>query len=199
MRGIATVDRQPDSDSVAVWITSRISLLEAGNTNAVVVDLINDSHAMDKLRNLVHNCAVVLTDGSVLDGLPVRAKPLTVGDIASLVTETESRQRQILAAVEDYKSRTKSRSIVSPAFPASPAPSDFTPAEDTAAQRALAAANYLVQAWGLWLRTDEERRRRIVQPRTGTSPWIMPGDLGQPTVADFPAGFAERLHREYAP
>jgi len=193
------VDRQPDSDSVAVWITSRISLLEAGNTNAVVVDLTNDSDAMDKLRNLVHNCAVVLTDGSVLDGLPVRAEPLTVGDIASLVTETESRQRQILAAIDDYKNRTKSRSIVSPAFPASPASSDFTPAEDTPAQRALAAANYLVRAWGLWLRTDEERRRRTVQPTTGTSPWIMPEDLGHTTVADFPAEFASRLHREPVP
>lgn len=47
-----------------------------------------------------------------------------------------------------------------------------------------------------WLRTDEERRRRTVRPRTGESPWIMPEELNQAEVAEFPPAFAARVRSQ---
>jgi hypothetical protein len=49
-------------------------------------------------------------------------------------------------------------------------------------------------AWKSWLRTDEERRRRTVQPRTGVTPWAMPEAMNGPTVPDFPTHFSEHVH-----
>ena len=83
MRGIATIDRQPGSDSIAVWVTQR-SAVEVFNTNACEIDAAKDPSAAEKVRSLTRCCAVLLTDGSVIDGLPVEGGPLTTADIDNL-------------------------------------------------------------------------------------------------------------------
>lgn len=196
MRGFATVDNQPGSDTVAVWVTAHVEPHRAGHTNAVCVDKLSDPDASRKLRSLTRDYAVMLTEGSTLDALPIDGKPLSVADIEALVAETEERQQRITAAVAEYAAKTRIKSLAPPTFPPSPVPSDFVPAEDTVTARALQAANYVARAWSLWLATEEQRRRRTVQPRTNKTPWIMPDDLNDPAVAAFPPDFAARVHAQ---
>src|SRR5262245_48649589 len=191
--GIATIDRQPYSCTIAVWLTTRSMPLEARHTNAVVIDLVNDPLATKKVRSLTRCYVVLATEGSSLDGMPIDGKPMTVADMAGLLAEAEAQQVRILAAVDEFKQGTRSRNLVEPTFPVSPNVEDFVPAEDTASSRALATANYLRRVWTVWLKTDEQRRRRTVQPKTGKTPWIMPAALNGSIVPDFPAEFARRL------
>ncbi|HLS15682.1 MAG TPA: hypothetical protein VK095_14320 [Beutenbergiaceae bacterium] len=193
MRGIAIVDRQPDAEQIAVWNTSRDGS-RATNVNAVVIDTSNDPDAMAKVLSLVHRCVVLKTEGTSLDSLPIEGEALDVADVAALLDEVEAQQSRILAVIADYKRTTRSRTLVEPTFPVRPAPEDFIPAEDTPALRALAMANYFGHSWTTWLSTDEERRRRTVQPVTGTTPWIMPESMNAATVPDFPEAFAGRLY-----
>jgi hypothetical protein len=195
MRGIAVIDRQAGAAQIAVWITSRDGAL-ASSTNAVVIDAKGDPDAVEKVRSLTRCCAVLATDGTTLDGLPIDAKPLTVADVGGLLDEVEEQQARILEAITDYKRRTRSKTLIEPTFPARPAHEDFTPSEDTASQRAFTTANLVGRAWSTWLKTDEERRRRTQQPKTGKTPWIMPEEMNSPTVPDFPEQFAARLHEQ---
>lgn len=196
MRGIATLDRQPGSDTIAVWVTSASEGTQGRHFNAVVIDAANDPEAKKKVRSLTRCCAVLVTDGSVLDGLPIEGAPLTDADIADLVGETETHQDAILEAIADYKLRTRSVSIVPPTFPASPHAADYAPAEDTANGRAFATANFLVKAWTAWLMTDEERRRRTTRPKSGETPWIMPDSMNSPHISVFPESFAARVFQQ---
>lgn len=193
MRGIAIVDSQPDAEEIAVWNTSRDGA-RATNVNAVVIDPNNDPDAIAKLLSLVHRCAVLKTEGTTLDGLPIEGEALDVAGVAALLDEVEAQQSRILNVIADYKRATRSRTLVEPTFPARPAPEDFAAAEDTPSLRALATANYFGRSWTTWLETDEERRRRTVQPATGTTPWIMPESMNGATVPDFPEAFAGRLY-----
>lgn len=195
MRGIATIDRQPNAEQIAVWITNRDGT-KATNTNAVVIDVNSDPSVVERVHSLTRCCAVLATDGSTLDGLPLEGEPLTVSDVSALLDEVEKHQQRIIDAIEDYKRRTRSTSLVEPTFPARPHREHFMPTADTAAQRALTTANYVGRAWSAWLTTDEERRRRTVQPKTGNTPWIMPEDMNAATVPHFPDEFAARLHEQ---
>lgn len=195
MRGIATIDRQPGSETIAIWVTNREALV-AKHTNAVVVDLAADSEAMEKVRSLTRCSVILVTDGTVLDGLPVEGKPLTTADIHALVGATEAHQETILGAVADYKRRTRSSTLKDPAYPTRAESEDFVPTEDTPSARAFATANYVGRAWSAWLQTDDERRRRTARPKTGESPWIMPADLNDAEVAVFPPSFAARLREQ---
>jgi hypothetical protein len=197
MRGFVTIDNQPRSDTAAVWVTTQVGPHRAGHTNAVCVDKLSDPDASRKLRSLTRDYAVLLTEGSTLDALPIDGKPLSVADIEALVTETEDHQERITAAVGEYASTTtRSKSLASPTFLPSPVPRDFAPQEDTVTARALQAANYVARAWTLWLATEEQRWRRTVQPRTNKTPWIMPDALNAPAVAAFPPEFAARVHAQ---
>lgn len=196
MRGFATIDNQPGSDTAAVWITVQIEAQRAGHANAVCVNKGSDSDAPRKLRSLTRGYAVLLTEGSALDGLPVQGKPLSVADVEALVAETEDHQERITAAAAEYATRTRNKSLVPPTFPPSPLPSDYAPDQDTVTARALHTANYLARAWTAWLATDEQRRRRTTQPRTNKSPWMMPDDLNDPEVVVLPPGFSARAHAE---
>ncbi|TFE24619.1 hypothetical protein E0F15_21255 [Frankia sp. B2] len=196
MHGIATIDRQPGSDTIAVWITNRTEPSRAQSVNAVVIDEVNDPRGLEKVRLLTRCCVVLATDGSSLEGLPIKGDHLTVADLKALVAETEGHQQRIVAEIDAYKQRTKSKTLVSPTFLASPKIDDFPPTADTPSQRALATANFVASVWMSWLTTDEERRRRTVQPKTQLSPWIMPEELNDPTVPDFPPGFGGRLHEQ---
>jgi hypothetical protein len=196
VRRIITIDRQPGSDIIAIWTTTRTSRLEVSHTNANAIDAASNPDAVRITRSLTRDCAVLITDGSVLDGLPVEGEPLTREDIAAWVTATKEHQQDILAAMDDYKLRTRSNAIVSPAFVDGPDSADFVPTEDTATQRALSTADYLLRAWTLWLQTEEERRRRTARPKTGETPWMMPDQLNDPEVASLPAALAERIHAQ---
>lgn len=193
MRGVAVVDYQPNAGQLAVWIAARDGN-QATNVNAVVIDMQDDPEATTKVHSLVHRCVVVGTEGTTLDGLPIEGNALGVADVSALLDEVEAQQSRILDAIADHKRRTRSTSLVEPTFPTRPAADDFVPVEDTASQRALSMANYFGRSWSAWLKTDEERRRRTVQPATGTTPWIMPESMNAATVSDFPEGFAGRLH-----
>lgn len=196
MRGIAIVDWRPSEQTVAVWVTNRTRPLQALNTNAVVIDTANDPEGMEKVRSLTRCCIVMMTEDSSVDGLPIEGSVLRPADVAYLVTEIESQRVRILDAIGEYRARQRSTSLVEPIFAKIPVAKDFRPGHDTAGQRALAAANYVGKVWTEWLKTDDERRRRTVQPRSGKSPWIMPEDMNDQTVPDFPASFAERLNEQ---
>lgn len=193
MRGIAVVDRQIDSEQIAVWNTSRDGA-RATHVNAVVIDANNDLDAKTKVLALVSRCVVLKTEGTTLDGLPIEGDALTAADVTALLDEVEAQQSRILEAIADYGRATRSRILVAPTFPARPALGDFAPAEDLPSFRALATADYFARSWTTWLVTDEERRRRTVQPATGTTPWIMPESMNGDTVPDFPEAFAGRLY-----
>lgn len=195
MRGIATIDRQAGSDTAAVWITSRHDLA-ANHGNAVVIDLAGDPDAVEKVRSLTRCCAVLITDGTSLDGFPIEGDPITAADIDYLVEATTSAQRDIIAAVEEHRTRTRSKTLIDPTFPAPADRALATPRDATASARAYALANYMMRAWSSWLRTDEERRRRTVQPRTGKTPWIMPEEMNAADVPDFPATFTGRVREQ---
>lgn len=162
MRAIAIIDRQPADQSMAVWLTSREGL-SAHHTNAVVIDA-SDPDAMLKVRSLTRCCLVLSTEGSELDGLPIDGEALRAGDIALLADATRERQQSIRDAITGFKRRGGSKAHKEPSFTYAPEVADFTPPEDTAAQRALATANYLAKAWSAWLTTDEERRRVRLNP-----------------------------------
>jgi hypothetical protein len=189
MQGFAVIDNRPESDSVAVWVTSHTAPQQASNSNAVTIDRHGDPDALRKVRSLTRSHAVLLTDGSTLDTLPVEGEPLTVADVEALVVETAEQQTLILEAVAAYARRTRNRSLVPPVFPMPPDPRDFNPAWDDATQRAFQTANYLAHAWTAWLATDEQRRRRSIQPRTDKTPWMMPEDMSSPQIAKFPPRF----------
>lgn len=192
---MATIDHQPGENTIAVWVTGRTKL-QAGHTNAVIIDQAADPRAMEKVRSLTRCSAVLLTQGSTADGLPIDGELLTSTDVEELITQIEARRVAITEAVQHYKRTSRSRTLSEPEFQSLPLPDSFHPQDDTAKSRAFALANLLQKLWTEWLRTDEERRRRTVQPRTGTTPWVMPEHLNAPTVPDFPAKFAERIHEQ---
>ncbi|WP_189114888.1 hypothetical protein [Pilimelia terevasa] len=161
--------------------------------NAVVVDLERDPEATAKLASLTMRSAVVLTPGSTVTGLPWNGSVLTEADITEFVAETQEHQADILAAVNRYRKRVKSK-IVDPSFPVVPAKRRASGAQDTPEQRALATANFLALAWAFWLATESERQRRTVHPTTGATPWMMPGDLNAAEIAEFPPRFAQRVY-----
>lgn len=189
---VTVVDHRPGTDAVAIWLVVREEL-RAVKTNAVVIDLAGDPEATDKVRWLTGGSPIALTDGSHVGGLSVDDNILAVNDFHGLIDETLAHQREISAAVEAYRRRIRSRTISEPDFPPTPTPESLVREADTAPLRTLAAANFVQAAWTAWLRSDEERRRRTVNPRTQTSPWMMPEELGSPLVPDFPPGFAARL------
>jgi len=188
----ATIDHQVGSAVAAVWLTYRTGL-EVSHGNAVVIDVEADTSARTKIRSLTRDAIVLSTDGTSLDDFPIDGTPLTVSDLGELVAETERAQFDIIEAIKEYKRRTRSASLVEPAFAAGPVfdPRSYDEAEVPV--RALATADYVKRAWSAWLRTDEERRRRTTHPRSGETPWMMPDALNSPTIPDFPDAFRARL------
>lgn len=121
MRGFVTIDRQPASGIVAMWVTARVGSgridqswaddedggqrstdTRPMNVNAVVVDTNLDPSAIDKVRSLTRAAVVVATAGSVLDGLPVDGDPIHPAEFEALLDETEAQQRRILEALDVY-------------------------------------------------------------------------------------------------
>ncbi|MFJ1457880.1 hypothetical protein [Nocardia sp. N2S4-5] len=145
-----------------------------------------------KVRALTADRAVVLTTGTA----PCMefAHALLIGEFDGLLTETARHQQRITQAVAEYASRTHNRNLVSPNFPA--APKFAIDKRDEPAYRAWSTANYIADVWSAWILTDEQRVRRTIEPRTGSSPWIMPEELGEPNLAMFPSEFAKRLRPE---
>lgn len=190
MLGFAAVDRR--SDALAVWLISRTDPTEASSTNAVVVDLA-DENARRKVHSLTCDRIVVATPGSDLAGLPVSG-----GHPASLLEEfidaTRAHQLAIVSAVRSYAASRKGQKLVEPAFPAVPLLPDDWP--EAPVERTLELAHLLERAWTNWLVSDGERLRRTTQPRTGRTPWIMPGELNQPELLALPPALAEKLRPE---
>jgi hypothetical protein len=193
MRGIATIDRQFGGDAVAVWVTTAKGT-QAWHVNAVEIAAEDEAEVHEAVSSLTRCSAVLVTEGSHLDGLPVDGTPLTMADIEDLVTATEAQQDAILLAIKDFKRSAKSASVKLPTFQLSAKAADFAADDDTASGRAFATANFLAKAWTAWLNTDEERRRRTAKPKTGETPWIMPPAMNSPWVDLFPEAFAPRVH-----
>jgi hypothetical protein len=196
MLGFAVIDNQPGDDDVAVWVVGQVGPQQAGNVNAVTIDRHGDPDAAEKIRSLTRNHAVVLTAGSTPESLPVDGEALTVDDLEDLVRETEALQGRIAESVRTYARKARSKTIAPPDFEPSPKRADFAPTADTAdtaTQRAFQTANFLNRAWTAWLRTDEQRRRRTVRPKTNETPWMMPEDLGSTAQASLPPAFAARV------
>lgn len=203
MRGFITIDRQPGSDAVALWATSR-SDKTPNHVNAVVTDLAEDRDALWKIRTLTRDAAVVITDGSDPAGLPLDALPHTMADMKRLCDATRTLQQQIVSAIDAYammpspktgKPPKSPRKLVYPEFADSPQQPDFVPCDDTPQQRALAGADYVRAAWRFWVDAEEQRRQRIRSPK-GVTPWMMPAELGAAEVTVLPATFLASLRVE---
>lgn len=191
MLGFAIVDRQPKADATAVWLTSR-ERSRVSHTNAVVFSNDDDAYEI-KLWNLTANRTVVLTQGS----RPPRAfhHALSVDAFEGFSEETEAHQQRIERAVSDYAAQMKNRKFAAPEFPRT-RPTLVVDPRDQPEFRALSTANYIAAVWTMWLVTDEQRARRTIDPRTGKPPWIMPEDLGNPELAEFPPGFSVGVQPE---
>lgn len=194
MRGFAVIENEADG-IVVVWQTSQVEPQRAAHTNAVRIDRREDPEVDRKVRSLTRGRIVLLTDGSDRAGLPVEVPPLKADDIALMVRETEDRQVEILDAVRDYGTRSR-MNVIQPSFAAPPTQEDFIRHPKTSVEQTLQTANYLAAAWSAWLVTEDERRRRTVQPRTGKTPWMMPEELNDPAIATLPPRFADRASTE---
>lgn len=191
MLGFAIVDRQPKADATAVWLTCREGS-QVGHTHAVVIP--NDDERYDvRVWNLTADRAVVLTKGTT----PSRSFEYALGiDVFDgFIDETAAHQQLIEAAVADYAAQTKNKNLIAPEFPRT-RPALTVDSRDQSEFRALAVANYVAAVWAAWLATDEQRVRRAVNPRTGTTPWIMPDALGSPEISEFAPKFAEFVRLE---
>ena len=190
MLGFAAVDRR--SETVAIWLVSRTDPTEASSTNAVVVGL-TDEHALKKVHSLTRERVVIATPGSDLTGLPISdGHPTAL--LEEFIDATRTHQRAIVEAVRSYAASRRGQKLVEPTFPAEPQLPESWPA--TCQDRALELAGLVGRAWTNWLVSDSERLRRTTQPRTGRTPWIMPGELNQPELLALPPALAERLHPE---
>jgi hypothetical protein len=189
--GFAIVDRQPTANSTAVWLTTRLEGSQVRHTNAVVV-LHDDERHDAKVWALTADRAVVLTDGSTP---PIAFRhSLSIDVFGKLINETAATQQRIVDAITDHAARTKIRTLVVPEF--SKPPVHKLDDRDEPQYRALSAADYVAAVWSAWLSTDEQRARRTTEPRTGQRPWIMPDEMGSPTVAEFPPEFALLVNPE---
>lgn len=221
MRGFVTIDLQPGSAVAAIWVTARAggASVEAAsegdegdlpsgvdtralNVNAVVVDLVEDPQAIEKVRSLTRSAVVVATEGSDLSDLPVEGGPMHAEDFESLLDETEEQQRRILAAIDLYAAKTsektgkplKPKSVVRPEWLPRPILTRVAPLETNAPQRALTTANFVCAVWRYWLASDDERRLRA-RP-SGRTPSRMTPALRSPVVPDFPPRFAASLREQ---
>jgi hypothetical protein len=182
MLGFAIVDNQPSAERTAVWLTSHLGGSRVSHTNAVVIRHDDERHDT-KIWNLTADRAIVLTSGST-PPIPF-AHNITLELFDRLLDETIAYQQHIVGAVTEFAKRTKNKNFSGLAF--SPIRPVFKPDDrDEPQYRALSAANYVRDAWTAWLATDEQRVRRTVNPRTGKPPWMMPDELGRPTLAEFP-------------
>lgn len=192
MLGFAIVDAQPLANATAVWLTCRLEGSQVSHTNAVVIQHDEQRHD-SKVWDLIADRAVVLTTGAV-PPIPF-AHSITLEVFDTLLDETVANQERITDAVAAYAKRTKNKNLIAPTF-AGYRPQLKLDDRDEPGYRALAAANYVRDAWTAWLATDEQRVRRTMNPRTGKPPWIMPDDLGDPTLADFPPEFGQLVRPE---
>jgi hypothetical protein len=189
--GFAIFDRQPTADATAVWLTCREGS-QVGHTNAVVIP--NDDQRYDiRVWNLTADRAVVLTNGTV----PSRTfeYAIGVGAFEGFLDEIATHQQLIEAAVADYAALTKNKNLVTPEFPGT-RPALAVDPRHQPEFRALAVANYVRTVWTAWLAADEQRVRRAINPRTGTTPWIMPEALGSPELAEFAPEFTKLVQPE---
>lgn len=184
MRGFAVVDLQPEDAQIAVWIVSKSPPAAAGNSNAVVLGR-DDPALQAAVRSLTRLHAVVITEGSIVDGLPVDGDHLTVNDVQDLLYETRYVREQALGVARYLRRKP-------PAFVPLPNPDFFRVSEDTPAQRALQAANFLGRAWSAWLDTDQHRRRYCANARVAGAGVLSP-DLDAPEPMLFPPGFQRRV------
>lgn len=192
MRGIATIDWQPNATEAAVWVTRRRGL-EVGHVNAVRVDFTTKKDAKETIHALTRCSGVLLTKGSSLPPDFVDGSPLSVDDLTGFLMEVTDLRAAVLDAIDHYKRRTRSTSMTVPIFEPAPDVSASLSDRDDATARAFGTANYMQRLWTQWLRTDEERRKRTVQPRTGATPWVMPAEMNSDVVSDFPPRFADRV------
>lgn len=190
MLGFAVIDRQPGNETTAVWLTSRVASDRADHTNAVTLKS-DDPDYRRKLRSLVADRVVLLTPGSESPSEVSNAVP--VGALQAVKDDIELLQSQIVDAVAKYGERTRNKNLVRPSFSLTPTPGDLDLSGETTTDRALATANLLGHLWTCWLKTEEHRRRRSVDPKKGTSPWIMPNDLSSVDIAELPPSLSVEL------
>jgi hypothetical protein len=187
MLGFAIVDRLPKANATAVWLTTHIEGSLVNHTNAV--EILHDDERHDyKVWALTADRVVVLTQGTTPPIPFMHAHGIDVFD--GIIDETFAHQRLIGAAVTAYAERTRNRNLVTPDF-SKERPKLTMDERDGPAYRAFSVANYVAKVWGLWLTTDEQRVRRTINPRTKKSPWIMPKELSDPVLAEFPPEFAQ--------
>ncbi len=184
MRGFAVIDLQPDDAQIAVWIVSKSEPAGAGNSNAVVLGR-GVPEVPSAVRSLTRLQAVVVTEGSTVDGLPVDGAPLTTKDLQDLLEETSHVREEVLRVARFLRRKP-------PAFLPLPNPGFFRISDDTAAQRALQTANFLGRAWSAWLDTDQHRRRYRADSKVKAA-GLLSADLDDAEPMILPPGFQSRV------
>lgn len=204
MLGFAIVDRQPSSESAAVWLTSRVEdsgedasdelkSVRVAHTNAVVIAG-DDERYETMIRALTADRAVVLTEGTI-PPVPFAAA-ISVDAFDRLIEATRVHQRRIVDAVATVRKSSK-RQLVDPDFPRV-VPELISGDYDRPECRALVTANYVAAVWRFWLLTDAQRARRSVPTKTkkGELPPIMPQELCDPKLTELPPEFTETVTLE---
>lgn len=186
MLGFAVLDCQPKTARAAVWLTSRIGPTSVSHTNAVVVDLAEDASGLQKVHSLTRDRATILTSGSSADGLPLTVRIGSIGDIERWDAACLPHRQRINDAVSTYAKQARSPNLIRP-FGTGKLLDHEQASEDSPGARALQTATYLARVWTRWLQTEEERQRRTVNPKTETSPWMMPDGLDDLAIVEVPA------------
>ncbi len=189
MLGFAVVDRLPSGDTTAVWLTSRVEPDRAEHTNAVTLSD-SDPDWDRKFRSLIADRIALLTPGS--DAPSFLCNAVSVEVLENFRREIDQLQSRIVDAVTEYSERTRSKNLVRPTFSPTPSPDDLDLSSRNPALRALATANLLQRLWTCWLVTEEQRRRRSIDPKNGTSPWIMPEDMSAAAIAELPPCLSDK-------
>ena len=195
MLGFATLDANPRCDTSAVWLTSRVAPDLAEHTNAVSIQD-SDASSERTMRALIADRILLLTPGSQAPSFAAGA--LTVDDLSVFRDEIEHLQERIISAITEHSTRARNGNLVRPVFARFPRPEEFDMSSESPTKRALETANFLAKLWTCWLSTEEQRRRRSINPKTGTTPWIMPEEMNAQTIAELPPVFAERVLPEVA-
>ncbi len=183
--GFAIIDCWSGSPNAAIWHVSRVTQSEADKTNAVLLRKDSDNDFDKKVEALTHSRILLCTEGSDIAELALASEVTNVRFLFNFIKIAEDLQERIIRAVDDYAARTNNKTLIRPDIAVPNIEVDMKSTK-SAIKRALLLADATCKVWTFWLRIERERVRRTVQPGTGITPWIMPPELNQHSVAALP-------------
>ena len=177
------VDLSTRYDSLTVWLTSVGMDIPVAHTNAIRLDLADDT-APRRAGSMLCERYVVLTNRTPRDHAVLAQWDVAPCDLAMLAKQTSAAQEALMAAFAEYAAKPGKADLMEPVLPPVPAPVDQTAWEtDAPEQLALAVADQVGGTWAAWLAVERERVKR----------WTyMPGGSKGETTALLPVQFVEQ-------